>query len=322
MDAEERLGAFVSIKFAVLGASSFSGGAFCRFLRANRIECVELSRPFCDVNTIGGRANIYGLLKQHRPTYLVNFAALNVVADSWIHFADYYQTNVVGMSKVADMVSEIDSIERWVQVSTPEVYGATQTFLKEDAPYNPSTPYAVSRAAFDMHLLALNKAKGFPVCFTRSVNVYGPHQQLYRIIPKTVLKVKRGEKLILDGGGVSTRSFIHIDDVSNSVYKVALLGKDGQIYHTSTNDQISIRTLVGLIVESLGKNFDECVTVGPERPGKDLAYQLDSSKIREQLGWSDQIPLGIGLKETVHWVNVKANEGAFDGKSLEYEHRA
>jgi dTDP-glucose 4,6-dehydratase len=302
-------------KFAVLGANSFSGAAFVRHLRSKGYEVLGLQRPQHDVNT--GLERIMFCVELERPTHFVNFAALNMVGESWLHFADYYQTNVIGIARLAEKLRLWGGLEKFVQVSTPEVYGSTDYVYYEGAHFNPSTPYAVSRAAADLHLRALHKSFGFPVCFTRTVNVYGPRQQPFRIIPKTVLKVIRGEKLKLHGGGASTRSFIHIADVAEAIRLVALEGRVGEDYHSSTSRQISIRDLVRNICALMGGRFERVVEMDTDRPGKDNAYLLDDTRIRTELGWRDKIPLEDGLSETVAWFKAHAA----DYETLEYTHR-
>jgi len=119
-------------------------------------EVLRLARPRYNVNT--GLEAIMAAVTVMRPTHFVNFAALNVVAESWEHYADYFRTNVVGLARLHDSLRRWGKLEKYVQVSTPEVYGTTQTFLREAAPYRPSTPYAVSRAAADMYLATLHAA--------------------------------------------------------------------------------------------------------------------------------------------------------------------
>jgi dTDP-glucose 4,6-dehydratase len=297
----------------VIGASSFSGRAFVRHLRAQGKQVFELSRPDIDLRD----KELDGFLGVIRPEYIVNFAALNMVGESWRYAQNYYRTNVEGVSRVVDSLRTANWLKMFVQVSTPEVYGSTETFIKEGHPFNPSTPYAVSRAAADMHLMALHKQYGFPVCFTRTVNVYGPEQQPYRIIPKTVLSVLKGKKLKLHGGGQSTRSFIHIRDVAEATSLVMFGGKPGETYHISTKQQTSIRGLVFDVAKQLGRKFEDFVEDEVERPGKDMAYQLDDSKIRSDLGWMDLISFERGLEETVDWFAERANEY----ESLEYVHK-
>ena len=303
-------------RIAVLGANSFSGAAFVAHAAAEGHEVMTLRRPFHDLNT--GLDAIVGAAMDFQPDCFVNFAALNMVGESWEHFADYYRTNVIGVACLADGLRRIGCLRRFVQVSTPEVYGSTDGYLSEGAPFNPSTPYAVSRAAADMHLRAQHAAHGFPVCFTRTVNVYGPGQQPYRIIPKTVLKVLRGEKLKLHGGGASTRSFIHIRDVARAILLVAVAGEAGADYHVATPGTIAIRDLVGKVCGILGVRVDEVAELDAERTGKDMAYLLADARIRA-LGWQEATDLDDGLAQTVAWFKERASH--YEGDSLEYRHR-
>jgi dTDP-glucose 4,6-dehydratase len=140
------------------------------------------------------------------------------------------------------------------------------------------------------------------VTFTRAANVYGPGQQLYRIIPRTILFFLLGRKLQLHGGGASVRSFIHIRDVADGTLRVARQAPLGEIYHFSTSRNISIRVLVELIAKQLKVDFNKYVDVVGERLGKDAAYLLDSTKARKTLGWQDQISLEQGIEETIAWV--------------------
>lgn len=306
------------MRVAVLGANSFSGTAFAQHMDSGGHQVLRLNRPVFDLNiNIDG---IVAAVAEFRPQWFVNFAALNMVGESWAHYQDYYRTNVIGVANLVAALRQMPWIEKFVQVSTPEVYGTTETFIKEGAPFRPSTPYAVSRAAADLHLEAVHRAYGFPVCFTRSVNVYGPAQQPYRIIPKTVLAILRGQKLRLHGGGVSTRSFIHIDDVAQAIELVAARGVPGETYHVATPNQTSIRDLVRSVCELMGANFDQVVELDSERLGKDMAYQLDDAKIRDELGWTPRIELADGLRQSVDWFRKHADSLA--GRPLEYEHRA
>jgi dTDP-glucose 4,6-dehydratase len=248
------------------------------------------------------------VIHAERPPVVVNFAAQSMVAESWDHPEDWFQTNVVANVKLHDRLRRCDFLERYVHVSTPEVYGSCQGSVREDAPWNPTTPYAVSRAACDMSLLSFFKAYGFPVVFTRAANVYGPGQQLYRIIPRTILFIRTGRKIPLHGGGASVRSFIHIRDVADGTWRAAKNGKLGEVYHLSTGRLISIRELVERICSRLGVVFDECIDIVGERLGKDAAYILDSSKARESLGWHDAVDLDSGLDETIAWVDRHLDE--------------
>jgi dTDP-glucose 4,6-dehydratase len=307
------------MRIAVIGASSFSGAAFVRHAQAKEATLLRLSRPEYNLKN----RRIMSALEEAQPEYIVNFAALNMVGESWAHAADYYETNVVAMSRLLDWLATRPWLKKFVQVSTPEVYGpVAETRIAEGAPFAPSTPYAVSRAAADLHALALFRAKGLPVCITRTVNVYGPAQQPYRIVPKTILSVLFGRKLKLHGGGHSVRSFIHIDDVAEAILRVALDGRAGETYHVATSkaSETSIRALVTFICTMMGKTLEEVADDDAERIGKDMAYRLDDTKIRKELHWGDCIDLHDGLYRTIDWFMEHAP--SYRNRNLEYAHRA
>src|SRR6185437_1581353 len=138
---------------------------------AVRFERIDLN---CDLD------HLATLLKRERITHVVNFAAQSMVAESWAHPEHWMMTNVVSGVRLHDLLRRHDGLQRYVHVTTPEVYGSTEGWVQEDAPFNPSTPYAVSRAAADMSLKTYFANYQFPVVFTRAANVYGPGQQLYR----------------------------------------------------------------------------------------------------------------------------------------------
>ncbi|MCE7997275.1 MAG: NAD-dependent epimerase/dehydratase family protein [Rhodobiaceae bacterium] len=310
-------------KFLILGANSFSGATFADFVAEQGIGVIATSRSeqsasaflpytwtkrqgtvrFETVDLNHDLDKLDAILKSDRPTHVVNFAAQSMVGQSWENPDHWMMTNVVSTVRLHELLRRCDWLERYVHVTTPEVYGSTDGWVKEDTPFNPSTPYAVSRAAADMSLRTYVDQYDFPAVSTRAANVFGPGQQLYRIIPRTILAGIAGKKMTLDGGGVSTRSFITMRDVSDATLKVALSGKVGDTYHISTDRMVSIRELVEKIFDDLGADFDSLVTIGPERPGKDSAYMLDSGKIRSELGWSDQETLEDGIAQTVEWAN-------------------
>ncbi|MFQ3671289.1 MAG: GDP-mannose 4,6-dehydratase [Verrucomicrobiia bacterium] len=236
-----------------------------------------------------------------RAELVVNFAAQSMVAESWANPDHWYQTNVVANVRLHEGLRKLPSLKKYVHISTPEVYGSCSGNVTEDQPFNPSTPYAASRAAADLHLMTFFKQYHFPVVFTRAANVYGPGQQLYRIIPRTILAVLLGEKLQLHGGGHSVRAFIHLDDVADATYRVMQQGQPGQAYHISTDRFISIRDLVMMICERMGASFEACVDIVGDRPGKDAAYLLDSTRCRRDLGWTDTVSLEQGIDEVIAW---------------------
>ena len=261
------------------------------------------------------------LVNQVEPEIVVNFAAQGMVAESWLNPTHWYHTNIVAQVALHDALRQKRFLQKYVHVTTPEVYGSTDGgWIKEHNNFAPSTPYAVSRAACDLHLLSFYQAYGFPVVFTRAANVYGPGQQLYRIIPRTLLSTRTGETMQLHGGGHSVRAFIHIKDVVRGTLRLASEGEPGSTWHLSTQESCSIKELVEQICALAGASFSELVQSSEERLGKDQSYLLDSSAMRQVHGWSDQVSLKQGLQETLAWVD--ANLATLKTLPWSYQHKS
>ncbi len=329
-------------KIVVIGSNSFSGATFTAQALEAGAEVAGVSRskeparvflPYrwlrdenqkrfqfhsADINNDLNK--ITDLIQSFKPDYVVNFAAQSMVAESWQNPEHWMMTNVVSTVRLHDFLRKCAFLKKYVHISTPEVYGSCSGLVQESTHYNPSTPYAVSKAAVDMSLMTFFKNYDFPVCFTRAANVYGPGQQLYRIIPRTVLFCLTEQKLQLHGGGHSVRSFIHMKDVAEGTLRVMRSAQAGGIYHFSTTRNISIRQIVEMITVKLNIKFEDAVKITEDRPGKDAAYLLDSSKAKKELGWEDRISLEHGIDETIAW--VKTNLAEIKKQPLSYSHKA
>lgn len=329
-----------SQRVAVIGSNSFSGGdlidlllqhpdrevlaisrgvqksqLFLPYLRdARRVRFAQLDLN-CD------RAQILAELDRFVPAWIVNFAAQSEVAPSWEAPEHWFQTNVVALAALASELRRRPYLKRFLQVSSPEVYGGCQGQVSEEAPLNPSTPYAASKAAADLFLATLVKNCGFPLLTVRATNVYGAHQQLWKIIPRTVIYIKQDKKIPLHGGGRAVKSFIHVRDVSRGELAILERGVVGQLYHLSPGHQgYSVREVVARICALMGADFDRCVEVTPERLGQDAAYVIDSRKARAELDWQPAIELAQGLMEVIGW--IETNWRRIDREPQEYVHRA
>ena len=331
----------MSERIAIIGSNSFSGASFARHCLAEGLEVLGTSRSaepagcflpyrwlpaaqqqnfrFVQADLNHDLTGLMNALHAFQPAAIVNFAAQGMVAQSWQQPGHWYQTNVVANVLFHDRLRQADWLKKYVHVGTPEVYGSTAGVIDETAPFNPSTPYAASRAACDLHLRTFFQQYQFPVTWTRAANVYGPGQQLYRIIPRTVLSIKLGQKLQLHGGGLSIRSFIHIDDVARATLAIARQAPAGQCYHLSTARFISIRALVEMICRLMGADFAQVAEITADRPGKDAAYQLDSTRARRELGWSDTVALEEGVRQTIAWVDEHFAE--IRRQPLDYIHK-
>lgn len=323
----------------VLGSNSFSGSHFVNYCLRQSADVVGISRSQQPIDAFlpyqwsehSGNFRFYRydmnhdldaiveLIKQLKPRYIVNFAAQGMVAQSWDAPGQWFQTNTLSAVLLHDQLRQMPFIQRFVQVSTPEVYGHCEGEVTEHSHYSPSTPYAVSKAAVDMSLHSFFNSYQFPVVFTRSANVYGPGQQLYRILPRAVMCIKKEENLPLHGGGVSQRNFIHIEDVVAATWKIMTSGVNGEIYHIASDQLISIRDLVAKVCEHMNADFSSCVDVAPERLGKDALYHLSSKKLQAQLQWSPTVSLDEGIDQLIDWVSTYYLQ--LEQLPLEYQHK-
>ena len=329
-------------KFLIIGSNSFSGISFINHLLKNNknISVLGISRSkypnnlflpenllnlkkkfkFKKIDINKNLNQLENIVRNNNFDYVINFAAQGMVAESWLNPIDWYKTNFYSQIKMFEIFAKNKKIKKIINFSTPEVYGNTgKTTVNEQFNFTPSTPYAVSRAALDLHLNIMSKFNSLPIIITRTANIYGPYQQLYRIIPKTIIKILLNKKINLDGGGKSIRSFIYMDDVSMALSSIILGGKIGETYHVSTNEFISIKNLVKKICYLLEYDYNRLVSFRKDRKGKDQSYMLDSKKLRDKLNWRDQTNLNKGIINTIAW--AKNNLHVIKKMSLEYHHK-
>ncbi len=327
-------------KIAVLGANSFSGQDFVDlllddpenevlgisrspersavFLRYKRRP--DLSRyRYHKIDLNRQMPELLGLLDGERPHYIVNFAAQSEVAPSWNHPQQWFQTNCVALAELVNHLRQCDYLERYLHISSPEVYGTCVGTVDESAALNPSTPYAASKAAADLLLSTYHNQFGFPLLTVRATNVYGARQQLFKIIPRSVVYLKLGRTIALHGGGAAVKSYIHIRDVSRGELAVLMHGRLGTIYHLSPDQGMSVRDVVAAICDKMRRSLEEATTVVGERPGQDAAYVIDSTRARTELGWSPQIDFHDGAREVIGWVEDYWSE--IREQPLEYQHK-
>ncbi len=309
-------------KAVVIGSNSFSGADFIdHLLEKGGYEVHGLSRspekgpvflPYLrrrggsftfhqlDLNKDMGR--IQGLLGEVKPDYVVNFAAQSEVGPSWEHPGQWFQTNAVAITELVHFLNRHKWLKRYVHISSPEVYGTCVGRVLEDYPLNPSTPYAASKAAGDLSIFTYWKNFQFPFVMIRSTNVYGPHQQLFKIIPRSFINIKLGKTIELHGGGRAVKSYIHIRDISRGEQAAMERGRPGEIYHLSPDAGISVRDLVTKICASMGVDFNKATRDVEERLGQDAAYVIDSSKARAEFGWKPLIGMEEGLDQVRDWI--------------------
>lgn len=326
-------------KILVIGANCFSGQDFIDLLLENpENEIIGVSRSdertelflsyrrrkdlskyrYVKIDYNYDMRNLLDLIDHEKPAHIVNFAALSEVAPSWESPEDWLLTNCVGLAKLANYLRKQAWLEMYLHISSPEVYGTCVGDIIENAPLNPTTPYAVSKAAADMLLAAYHKQYGLPVVTVRATNVYGAGQQLHKIIPRSFIYAKLGRIIELHGGGSAIKSFIHIRDISRGELAILEQGKTGAIYHLSPTCGISVHNLVKTICQKLELPFEQATRIVDERPGQDAAYVINSNLARQELGWTPTISLENGLQLVANW--VEHNWQAIQSESFDYNH--
>ena len=299
-------------KAVIIGVNSFSGNAFANYLLNKNFTILGFSRSniekqhflrfnkknkkitFFKKNLNSDINFIIKKIKKFKPNYIINYAAQSMVGESWENPQDWLKTNSFSMPIFYNEIFKLKINSRIVHISTPEVYGNVKNKIYENENYKPSTPYALSRVTADQYLNIMQKFRNLDFVSVRAANVYGECQKLYRIIPKAIHSCLTDNKIYLHGGGKSTRSFIHIDDVSNATYIAMKKGKSGNIFHISTEEMITIKKLVQIICKKLDKDYKSIVKVTGDRIGKDSSYNLNSKKIKNYK-WKPKISLDQGL---------------------------
>ncbi len=241
------------------------------------------------------------LLDQEQPECIVNFAAL-AYATSWNDSYRYYDTNVVSLARMTEDIRDRDYFKHWMQIGSSEVYGpAIDGPCAEDAFPHPTSPYAVSKLAGDMHLKTYADSIDFPTNVIRPSNAYGPGQQLYRVMPRAAYCALTGQRFPLEGGGLAEKSFLHATDLASAVHAIITDGAQGEVYNAGPDSAVSIRRIVELIAEAAGVTMESFVDIAPGRATEDSRYWLDSTRIATELKWQPTISLERGAQEMVDW---------------------
>lgn len=332
------------MRVAVLGSNSFTGSHFVDYLMKSTDDtAIGISRSpeypdvmsayryrenpkdasrfqFHQLSVNKDLEQILSIFDKFKPDFVLNFSAQGEVRNSWSWPDQWFETNTMSVVRLSTALVKREYIKRYVGISTPEVYGSTGINMAESHTYQPSTPYASSKLAGDLHLMTLQKRFGFPVCLTRAANLYGIHQQLYRIIPRTAIYAKSGKTLELHGGGKSRRAFIHARDVADATYQICLRGKSGEAYHlTPENELFSIADTVRLVCEIGGYKFDSLVKMIDENFGQDEVFSMSGQKLKNELNWVPKVKFRDGIAETVKWINEEWS--TIKGLPHEYVHQ-
>src|SRR5438045_1797233 len=307
----------------VTGAAGFIGSNFVRMLlkRGEDVKLIALDK----LTYAGNLANLEDLLDDKRLSFVkadicdvtamtkvfeehgvrevLHFAAESHVDRSIMSSAPFVQTNVVGTQVLLDL-AKARNVEKYLQVSTDEVYGSLpedkpEIKFTEETPLAPNSPYSASKAGSDCLVRSYFHTHHLPVMITRCSNNYGPYQFPEKALPLFITNLMQGMKIPLYGDGMNVRDWLYVEDHCDAINTVLEKGTPGEVYNIGGNNEMTNRKIVDTILREMGKSWDEGVQYVKDRPGHDRRYAIDASKIKHELGWEPKHRFDTAIKTTI-----------------------
>jgi len=253
---------------------------------------------------IADRAAVYALFEEEKPDIIVNFAAESHVDRSITDPEIFLRTNIMGTQVLMDACRKY-GIKRYHQVSTDEVYGdlpldRPDLFFTEETPIHTSSPYSASKASADLIVLAYARTFKLPVSITRCSNNYGPYHFPEKLIPLMISRALADQSLPVYGKGENIRDWLYVQDHCSAIDLVMRKGREGEVYNVGGHNERTNLEVVKTILKELGKP-ESLITYVTDRPGHDMRYAIDPTKIHNELGWLPQTKFDDGIKKTIQW---------------------
>lgn len=329
------------MKILVTGGAGFIGSAVVRHIIENTLDevrvmdCLTYAGNLESLAPVAGSerysfsqtditdtAAVAAQFSEFHPDIVMHLAAESHVDRSIDGPAAFIQTNVIGTFTLLEAArhywsglgEEQKQAFRFHHISTDEVYGdlhGTDDLFTEETPYAPSSPYSASKAGSDHLVRAWNRTYGLPVVVTNCSNNYGPYHFPEKLIPLTILNALAGKPLPVYGNGEQIRDWLYVEDHARALYKVATEGKSGETYniggHNERKNIDVVRTICTILDKVVAQkpgnitHFADLITFVTDRPGHDLRYAIDATKIQRDLGWVPQETFESGIEKTVHW---------------------
>lgn len=308
----------------VTGGAGFIGGNFVHMMVNNypedHIICVdaltyagnlETLEPVKDMKNftfvkadIADRKVIYDIFEVHKPDIVVNFAAESHVDRSIENPEVFLRTNVIGTAVLMD-ACRMYGIQRYHQVSTDEVYGdlpldRPDLLFTEETSIHTSSPYSSSKASADLLVLAYHRTYGLPVTISRCSNNYGPYHFPEKLIPLMITNALNDKPLPVYGEGENVRDWLYVEDHCEAIDLIVRKGRVGEVYNIGGHNERTNLAVVKEILSILGKD-ESLISYVIDRPGHDLRYAIDPTKIRTELGWLPKTSFEDGIRKTVQW---------------------
>ena len=308
----------------VTGGAGFIGSNFIYFQLKNhpddRIVCLDALTYAGNLKTlkdamenpsfrfvkadIADREAVDRLFEEEKPDIIVNFAAESHVDRSITNPEIFLRTNIMGTQVLMDACRRY-GIKRYHQVSTDEVYGdlpldQPELFFTEDTPIHTSSPYSASKASADLLVLAYYRTFKLPVSITRCSNNYGPYHFPEKLIPLMISRALADESLPVYGKGENVRDWLYVEDHCSAIDLVMRKGRVGEVYNVGGHNERTNLEVVKTILRELGKP-ESLIHYVTDRPGHDMRYAIDPTKIHNELGWLPQTKFDDGIRQTIRW---------------------
>jgi len=318
------------MKLLITGGCGFIGSNFIKYLsektdfkiinldlgeghyagKGKNLEHMGLNKNYSFVQgDISNYKFVEQIFKKNNIDAVVNFAAESHVDRSINNDYPFMKANLDGARVLLNIAKNHWGLEKFVQVSTDEVYGSLSENAKsseENDLLKPSSAYSASKAGAEQWALAVFRTFGLPVCVTRSSNNYGPYQHPEKLIPLFITNLIEGEKVPVYGTGENIRDWIHVEDNCKGIFKVLTDGKQGEIYNISGGNEKSNLEITKIILKELGFG-EKMIEFVEDRKGHDLRYSLGCDKIKRELGWEPKIDFADGIKQTIEWYKKNEN---------------
>lgn len=312
------------MKIIVTGGAGFIGGNFIHYMINKysdyKIICLDALTYAGNMETlesvkdnpnfkfykadIADRTAIYEIFEKEKPDIVVNFAAESHVDRSIDNPGIFLQTNVIGTSVLMDTCRKY-GITRYHQVSTDEVYGdlpldRPDLFFTETTPLHTSSPYSASKASADLLVQAYHRTFKLPVTISRCSNNYGPYHFPEKLIPLMIANALADKELPVYGKGENVRDWLYVEDHCSAIDLIIHNGKVGEVYNIGGHNEKTNLEVVKIILKELGKS-ESLIKYVTDRPGHDMRYAIDPSKIHNELGWLPATKFEDGIKKTIKW---------------------
>lgn len=253
---------------------------------------------------IVSRKDVFDLFEQDKPDMVVNFAAESHVDRSIDNPGIFLETNIIGTQVLMDACRKY-GIKRFHQISTDEVYGdlpldRPDLLFTEETPINPSSPYSASKASADLLVLAYHRTFKLPVTISRCSNNYGPYHFPEKLIPLMITRALADRPLPVYGNGENVRDWLYVEDHCSAVDLIIHKGREGEVYNIGGHNERSNLEIVKAILKELNKP-ESLITFVTDRPGHDMRYAIDPTKIYNELGWLPKTKFDDGIKQTIEW---------------------